>query len=156
MKIAGILKPVLFIYECIRLLLLLLMFILRLSDTGSFIWLAFSVNGVLFPLMALFLWLDISSYRAYLPLFIAGKCIGILSLTGWLMTFLQSTIIVGLAYLFVQIDLVFLCGDLLALAAVLLIYRDTRISEKQRLTNLRLTNQGFEDTEENNADNSNS
>jgi len=34
----------------------------------------------LFPLMAFFILLDGARYKVYIPLFIAGKCIGILSL----------------------------------------------------------------------------
>jgi hypothetical protein len=81
-------------------------------------WLAFASPGALFPLMALFLWLDISRYKAYLPLYIAGKCIGILSLLVFSIISRGFTMIKD----FNNAEFIFLSGDLLALAGILYIF----------------------------------
>ena len=44
---------------------------------------AFAASAPLFPLMALFIWMDSARYKAYMPLFSAGKCIGFFSILGW-------------------------------------------------------------------------
>jgi hypothetical protein len=123
----SILKPALFIYECVRIIILSFTLVYQLpADSSALPWMAFTVNGALFPLMALFIWLDISRYRPYLPLFIAGKCIGILSLLGWFIIFRQVTMVKGLSGVYIAAELIFLSGDLLALATVLLIFKDMR------------------------------
>ena len=99
--------------------------ILRSNETGG-AQLAYAAPGVLFPLMALFIWLDSGRYRAYLPLFAAGKCIGISTLLGWSIVSGQVTIIGRVFGAAVLAELAFVSGDLLALAAVLLIYKDNR------------------------------
>jgi hypothetical protein len=78
----------------------------------------------MFPLMALFLWVDFSRYKPYMPLYIAGKCIGIFSILGWSIVSRRFTMFQELAGFYLIIDLLFLCGDLLALAAALLIFRN--------------------------------
>jgi hypothetical protein len=122
MGIIRILKPCLFAYECVRIIILAFTLVLLLPETGAIPWLAFASAGALFPLMALFLWLDISRYKAFLPLYIAGKCIGIVSLLGWSVVSGHFTIIDGFAGVYIIAELVFLVGDLFALAAVLLIF----------------------------------
>ena len=79
-------------------------------------------------LMALFIWLDAVRYRVYIPLYIAGKCIGIFILmTGWFIFSIQVTII----------ESFILSGDLFALAAILLILKDIdKESEKQAITDV--------------------
>ena len=147
MKISGVLKPALFVYECVRLILFLfLLFIYKISGSITIPWLAFSANGALFPLMALFIWIDISRYRQYVPLFIAGKCIGVLLLILWLLLFIQSNII--------ETGVFFLCGDLLALASVVFILKEKRTLEEAE--SKKLTNRNIEYTEADNADNSDS
>ena len=79
-----VLKPAVFIYECIRILFLAIFIFFQPGDSPNLPRLIYAAPGALFPLMALFIWLDISRYRAYLPLFIAGKCIGIFTLAVWL------------------------------------------------------------------------
>jgi hypothetical protein len=132
MRIVSIFKPALFIYECVRIVILSFLLLYQLPTGSSALpWMAFTGNGVFFPLMALFIWLDISRYRPYLPLFIAGKCIGILSLLGWFIIFRQVTMVEGLSGVYVAAELIFLSGDLLALGAVLLIFKDIRkLTEK--------------------------
>jgi len=53
---------------------------------------AFAASMALFPLMALFIWLDNSRYGVFLPLFTAGKCIGVFSMLGWSIIAGQVTI----------------------------------------------------------------
>ncbi|MDR2398554.1 MAG: hypothetical protein LBD74_07335 [Spirochaetaceae bacterium] len=42
------------------------------------------VPNALFPLMTYFLWIRLSLYHSYLPLYIAGKIITLVALMGWL------------------------------------------------------------------------
>ncbi|MCL2719972.1 MAG: hypothetical protein FWD47_01355 [Treponema sp.] len=126
MKLVQIVKPGLFVYECVRFITLtfFLLLILR-NNPGLFIVVIFAVPLALFPLMALFLWLDTDRFRAYLPLFLAGKCIGIIILLIWSIISKQDII--------VQSNI--LCGDLLSFAAVLLIIKDLRkTAEPQSIT----------------------
>jgi hypothetical protein len=132
MRIVSILKPALFIYECVRIIILSFTLVFQIPAGSSALqWMSFTANGALFPLMALFIWLDISRYRPYLPLFIAGKCIAILSLLDWFIIFRQVTMTQGLPYVYIIAEMFFLCGDLLAMAAVLLVFKDIRkLTEK--------------------------
>ena len=95
-----------------------------LPQTSVIPWLAFTAPGAMFPLMTLFLWIDFSRFKTYLPLYIAGKCIGIFSILGWSIVSRRFTMFEGLTGFYLIIDLVFLSGDLLALAAALLIFRN--------------------------------
>jgi hypothetical protein len=141
MGIVRVLKPGLFIYECVRILILaafvamqpLLSAVLLATDLADFPIMVFAAPNALFPLMALFLWLNTSRYRAYLPLFAAGKCINIISLLGWSILVQSSTMIRAFPGIVQALaELMLLSGDLLALAAVILIIRDTRkITEAQ-------------------------
>jgi hypothetical protein len=80
--------------------------------------------GALFPIMALFIWFDTDRYKAYLPLFSAGKSICIFLLMGWLIASQQVTMIGKLFSVSVYAEIVILCGDLLTLGAALLILKD--------------------------------
>lgn len=131
MRVSSIVKPSLFIYECLRIVFLFLVLVFQLSRLDAVLWLSFTANGVLFPLMALFLWLDISGYRPYLSLFIAGKCIGIFSLLGWSIIFSRVTMIESFSKIFIILELVLISGDLLALAAVLFLSWDRGTAEKR-------------------------
>ena len=93
-----------------------------LRPTG--LWMLFAASNVLFPLMTLFLWLDFSRYEAYVPLYLVGKSVSVFSLLGWsaislingTTIWMESRIIEGF----------FLCGDLLAVAAILIIFKNTQ------------------------------
>jgi hypothetical protein len=122
MGIIRVLKPALFIYEAVRIIILALTLMFFLPGDSAIPWLALASPGALFPLMALFLWLDISRYSAYLPLYIAGKCIGILSLLGFSIVSRGFTIINEFYGATVFAELIFLSGDLLALAGILFIF----------------------------------
>jgi hypothetical protein len=134
MGIIRLVKPALFLYECLRILVLGAVLILRSNEAGG-AQLAYAAPGVLFPLMALFIWLNPDRYRAYLPLFAAGKCIGISALLGWSIVSAQVTMIGRVFGAAVFAELLFVCGDLLALAAVFLIYRDNRRNTETKTVN---------------------
>ena len=114
MKVVSIVKPVLLVYECIRILVLAGLMILQGNNSSNFLNMAFAVTSVLFPLMALFLCLDAIRYRAYIPLFLAGKCIGVFTLLVYSIISLRLTMTGGFL----------LSGDFFALAAITLIRRD--------------------------------
>ncbi|MDR1837462.1 MAG: hypothetical protein LBQ89_07370 [Treponema sp.] len=131
MRIVSVLKPGLFIYECVRAVILAFSLVYLLPEVGAIPWLAFSSSTVLFPLMSLFLMLDVSAHRVYLPLFTAGKCIGIFSLLGWLIVARQVTMIERFPSVNIIAELILLSGDMLALTAVLFISKDTqKLTEK--------------------------
>jgi len=68
----------LFIVECIRLSFLSEgLGILRSNVEEVFPWHIFAVPNALFVLMALFLWLDVTKYSVYLPLYISGKLLSL-------------------------------------------------------------------------------
>ncbi|MCL2230988.1 MAG: hypothetical protein FWC01_07815 [Treponema sp.] len=111
MSLIRILKPGLFLYEVIKLLILTFMlYSAGQLDSMRVLYPA----SVLMPLLTLFYWLDSDRYRPYLNLIIAVKCIGIFVTAGWCIASKDVTIV----------DSYFLSGDLLSLAAVLFIFRD--------------------------------
>ena len=126
MKLIQLVKPGLFLYECLRIPLLAAVLILRSERNDILISLVYAAPSALFPLMALFIWLDSERYRAYLPLFAAGKCIGISTILGWSIVSAQVTMIGVFMTVVVFAEFVILCGDLLAMAAVYLIYKDNK------------------------------
>jgi hypothetical protein len=126
MNITRFLKPVVFIYESIKLIVIAVILTIQGEAPGSLTNIILAAPGALFPLMALFIWLDIDRYKAYLSLFSAGKCISLFLLTGWLITYQQATMIGKLFSVPVYAELALLCGDLLTLGAVLLIIKDIK------------------------------
>jgi len=140
MGIIRLIKPGLFVYECVRILLLAFTLVFVMPESSAVPWLAFTASGVMFPLMALFMWIDIDRYRTYLPLFIAGKFIGIFSLLGWFVISGRFTIFEGFYGFNVLVDLFFLSGDLFALAAVLFLFRDTqKLTGKPAMADTQIT-----------------
>ena len=126
MKIIQLVKPALFIYECVRIMALITVLIFQRNDPGFLIKMIFAAPTALFPLMALFIWLDTGRYKTYLPLFTAGKCIGIFILLGWSIASRQVTIIGEFYGIAILAELILLSGDFFALAAVLLIIKDVQ------------------------------
>ena len=118
MKAIQLVKPGLFIFECIRVLTLALILISKRNEPEFFTRILFAAPCTLFLLMALFIWLDTSRYREYLPLFAAGKCIGIFILLLWSIISKQVTIIYNFGFI--------LSGDIFTLAIILLINKDSR------------------------------
>ena len=87
-QLPRLLAAVLFIYECLRLLVLVVfLFIvppLEGSTIGAFFpYIAYISANALFPLMALFVWLRPQEYRNYITLYMAGKIIGVVSFFAW-------------------------------------------------------------------------
>ena len=84
------LAAVLFFYECLR-LLLLIVFLFISSSMGSagfasgafFPYIVYISSNALFPLMILFVWLRPGEYRNYITLYKAGKIIGVVSFYVW-------------------------------------------------------------------------
>jgi hypothetical protein len=131
MGMIRLLKPVLFFYECVRVLIMAVYMVFQSFEANIPI-IAYTVPVVLFPLMALFIWLDVSRYKAYLPLFAAGKCIGILSLLIWSIYFMDITI--PGKYGIGIINTFLLSGDFFAMAAILLIIKsEKKLTEKPAL-----------------------
>ena len=80
-------RAVLLIYECIRLLILVILFILASPETSSggtfFPYITFFSPNALFLLAALFVWLRPMDYRNFLSLYMAGKIISVLLFFAW-------------------------------------------------------------------------
>jgi len=134
MRLVRILKPSIFLYECFRFFILILIFLLVRSNPFYAPWASpfviYLAPAALFPLMALFLWLNTDRYRAYLPLLAAGKVFGLFILLGWSIVSRQGTMIHYIGGIYRFLDLM-LCGDLIALAAVLVIIRKLRKIDRE-------------------------
>ncbi|GBU26827.1 hypothetical protein R84B8_00342 [Treponema sp. R8-4-B8] len=126
MNIVRFLKPAVFLFECIKLMVISAILIIQGDDPGLLIKVILAAPGALFPIMALFIWLDTDLYREYLPLFSAGKCIGIFLLLGWFIVSRQFTMIGKTSDYTVYAGLILLCADLLSLGAVLLISKNVK------------------------------
>jgi hypothetical protein len=73
------------IYEFVRLFVLLWVVGSAVPEEGAlFPWLVYWTANALFLFMALFMLLDISRYRPYIPLYTAGKVLSAFSALGWL------------------------------------------------------------------------
>jgi hypothetical protein len=120
MKLVMLLKPGLFIYEVFKILIFAILLIMEANNPSIFLLAFFAAQGAIFPIMALFLCLDAVRYKEYLPLFIAGKGIGIFILLGWSLFSQQGTMIAGFFN-----GMTFLSFDLFALAAILFIKKET-------------------------------
>ena len=130
MNIVRYLKPFVFALECIK--LMVIAFIIIQGDApGLFIKILLAAPEALFPLMALFVWLDTERYKEYPPLFLAGKIIGIFLLLGWFIIFRQVTMIGSIFGLAVYAEGILLFGDLLSVGAVFLISRDIKSPEME-------------------------
>jgi len=130
MRIIRFFKSVLFIYECIIFLFISTIVVFRSINQTGLPEIAFSASAALFPLMALFIWLDNTSYRVYMPLFTAGKCIGIFSILGWSIIAGQVRIIDVLSGgEKAKIESFLLYSYLFSMIVILLIIRDKNLSD---------------------------
>jgi len=119
MKIIRIIKPALFIYEFIRILILAAALVINSDRSDIFGQIVYTAPNALFPLMALFIWLNQERYGAYLPLFLAGKCI-VISTSLIFSIISGQTILIGSF-----IDFGFLLSfDFLSIAAIFWINKD--------------------------------
>ena len=119
MGIIRLLKPALFIYEGMRIFIIAVYAAFLGIGQSAFPAVFFAAPAVLFPLMALFLWLDSSRYRAYLPLFAAGKFISVLSLL--VMVFVSGSMAAPSGSTIMEMFL--LACDFFALAAIFLLIK---------------------------------
>jgi hypothetical protein len=123
MRITRFFKLILFIYEFIIFIYIAAIIFFRGFDKDSLPETAFAASAAMFPLMALFIWLDITRYRVYMPLFTAGKCIGVFSILGWSIIAGQvkiSAVLSGAAV----IESFLLYSYLFSLVVIILIIRD--------------------------------
>ncbi|MDR0997423.1 MAG: hypothetical protein LBL70_00005 [Treponema sp.] len=84
MKIYRPLRFCLLLYELIRLFTLLWVVGITAPREDMFPWLVYGAANALFLFMALFLLLDVSWYRSYIPLYTAGKMLAAFSAMGWI------------------------------------------------------------------------
>ncbi|MDR1869057.1 MAG: hypothetical protein LBQ82_03625 [Treponema sp.] len=125
MGIIKLVKYGLFINECIRILFLAAYAILQPSEQAGIPRFVYITPAALFPIMALFILIDTARYRVYLPLFTAGKCIGVCTLLVWIFFAGHHTMITEFSGVVVA-ELFLLSGDLFAIAVVLLIIRSDK------------------------------
>jgi len=125
MGLTRFIKIGLFVYECIRILLLTIILIIKGTEDGLLIRTLFAAPSALFPLMAIFILLDTNRYKVYLPLFLAGKSIGIFLEALWSIMSIQVTISEGIDYSVILAQMI-LSGDLFSLAAVIMIIKYIR------------------------------
>jgi len=116
-----LLKPVLLIYEVIRIIIIANLLIFMAADESFFILMIFAVQGTVFPIMALFLCLNTVRYREYIPLYIAGKTVGILAIICWSLLTQQATMIGGLIR-----EITLICFDMFTVSALLVIKNDVK------------------------------
>jgi hypothetical protein len=83
MNIYRPLRFCLLFYECVRLFTLLWVVGGMAPPEDLFPWLVYGTANVLFLFMALFLLVDMSWYRSYIPLYTAGKMLAAFSAIGW-------------------------------------------------------------------------
>ena len=92
MSVSKPLAAGLFVYDCVRLLLLAAMLFavppsgVFPGDSGAFFpYIVYLSSNALFPLMSLFVRLRPQEYRNYLPLYMAGKIIAVVSFYAWML-----------------------------------------------------------------------
>jgi len=125
MKINRLLILVLFIYEIIRVIVLAILLILQENNPSIFIMVVFATQGAFFPIITLFLCLDTIRYKEYIPLFMAGKCIGVFVLLSWSLYTRQLEISGNFLN-----EITLISGDILALAAIIFIKKDINIQSE--------------------------
>jgi hypothetical protein len=128
MEVYRPLRLTLFIYDSIRLLLLIGFWVILLpflggeaAESGRMLPISvYAAANALFPLMTLFLWLRFSTHKAYITLYMAGKAVIVAAGLGWLFFTLPGIdedrfrrYVVGMWVLFLII------ADLLSLAGCL-------------------------------------
>jgi len=126
MNVVRFLKPAVFLLECIKLMVISTILIIQGNTPGLLIKIVLIAPSALFPIMALFIWLDTDRYKEYLPLFSVGKSIGIFLLLGWFILLRQVTMIGNVFGIAIYAENILLSGDILSLIAVLLIYKHVK------------------------------
>ena len=139
MNVCRPLRAGLFYYECLRFLLLIVLLLqspLESGDGGGVPYLAYLSSNVLFPLIALFVWLRPEEYRSYLTLHIAGKTISIILFYLW--EFLAAGQVQGAEYLMKNMTL-FGGSILLSFADILSVFGAWMLKNKFRRVLVQLT-----------------
>jgi hypothetical protein len=126
MGITRILKPGLLVYEFVRVFLTVYVIASLLPGMSTIPFLMLAAPFTLFPLMALFIWLDTEKYKAFIPLYLAGKCINVFILLGWLIIYRWSTI-PGVETVVFRVlrsfQTILLSGDFFTIAAIIFIMK---------------------------------
>ena len=125
MRITRFFKLILLIFEGINFVFASGIMIFRSIEQLGFPQISFLASTALFPLMALFLWLDIDRYKAYIPLFTAGKCIGVFSILCWSI-FSKQVKIIDVLIGSSSIETFLLYGYLFSIIVILLIIREKK------------------------------
>ena len=115
-----IVKILLFIFELARMIIIITVISQQQLNIAGLSGLIYITPGVLFPLMALFIFFNCSKYRVYMQLFTAGKAISLLTIT--------AALIINKNSLFSGLDSLLLYGDILALSLILII---TQMEDKE-------------------------
>ncbi|MDR1902569.1 MAG: hypothetical protein LBQ88_09850 [Treponema sp.] len=112
-------------YEILRIVVLvnlLTVFLSRMEEGNLFPYLVYTVPNALFPLMALFMWINIERYRPYISLYAAGKIIAVVSFLAWFILSLDTIkafvpasraelILLGGAFLLAAGDILSIAGE---------------------------------------------
>jgi len=128
MGIIRFFKLILFIYECVIFSFVSVIMVFNSIDQAGLPQIAFASCAAMFPLMTLFIWLDSARYSVYLPLFTAGKCIGIFSILIWSIIAGQvkmRSVLSGTA----GIESFLLYSYLFSVIVILIIIRDKKIND---------------------------
>jgi hypothetical protein len=88
MEIYRPLRVVLFGYDLIRLMVMIRLLVSFVPSEGTrgegvFPYLFYAVPNGLFPLITFFLWIRVSLYRSFIPLYLAGKTLAIVAIFAW-------------------------------------------------------------------------
>jgi hypothetical protein len=130
MKVYRPLRLVLFAYEFIRLIIIISLISAAPEGERSVPYLVYAASNALYPLMAFFMWFNLSEYRSYVLLYTAGKCIAAAAAAGWVFFFLRNIpAAAGMGGLPAPLSvLLFAVLDILSiLAGILIIGRVNRI-----------------------------
>jgi len=125
MKISVLFKPVLFAGECVRITALTTIYaVIQPPGYNNFPWIIFAASGALYPLITLFYWLDSERYKSFIKLYLAGKCVNISSLLGWLIIIKRGTMNIMLTGTGYFTGIILLIADILSILIILLMRKD--------------------------------
>jgi hypothetical protein len=89
MEVYRPLRIVLFIYDLIRLIVMVRLLVSFVPLNGAqdeevFPYLFYAVPNGLFPLITLFLYIRVSLYKPFIPLYLAGKTMAMVAVFAWI------------------------------------------------------------------------
>ncbi|MHC6203224.1 hypothetical protein ACYULU_08510 [Breznakiellaceae bacterium SP9] len=122
------LRDGLFIYECVRLIVLVRLLVNFVPTAAQiFPYLAYAAPQVLFVLMALFLVLDLDTYQVYSNLYAAGKIVSTVTFLAWFITsiplIVEAAVMQSEQILFLPTAALLLPGDFLSIIAIFVLMR---------------------------------